>query len=152
MKYINLLIVCLFLVVFNACDSNDSTDQTKSMDLLSVHDINSVGVEHNNALDKVLQGLKDESVSFEKNRTNIEVLLNAELNEYYEMSNFLAKESSIAIKQSRIEVERYIDGINKNKLKNSEEYSSIQIAIEEYDEDLTEKQCKLLLKIDYILG
>lgn len=141
----------LIIVILSSCNKDDATILEKSR-LLTLQEIEKLGVEHNNILDKVLIGLKENKVSFKKDKDNIETILNKELNTLYETNLNTNKEIVTAIEYSEKEVSRFAIKAHQSFLKNSKSQSSLQIIIREYSENLTESQQNFLIQIDEVLS
>jgi len=151
MKKITFLLIA-FAIVIISCNKQKETfvDETSNPNLLTLEEISNLAIEHNNALNSVLIGLKEREVSYAKNKENIEFILNEELEKFYQDNISDASEQNDAILQSKKEVSRFIKKGRSQKLSRSAALSSIEEVIEEYSSNLTEGQIKYLKELDLV--
>ncbi len=144
-----LLILTIIFSLSSAC-TEENTD-IRATELLTMTEIQALGIQHNEALAQTFEGLKNVQMSEIKNSAGMELVLNQELDKYYR-SNF-KNESSVEIANdySSKEVSKFFGRANNTNSRLSG-MSPIEITISEHSEFLSSGQVEFLNEIDFVLS
>ncbi|QMU63237.1 MAG: hypothetical protein GKR88_02400 [Flavobacteriaceae bacterium] len=141
--------IILSLTLF-ACSEENSSIRKNDSELLSLNEFKKLAQDHNKAMDYVLNGLKNNDVSFNKNKANIDDLINSELNSFYSITYKTGKE--IAVEYSEKEVERFFYDKRMTERSSSNSVPPIQAVIEEYSDNLSDEVIELLNEVEISLN
>lgn len=149
MKHLSKIVFAIiFSLTFFAC--SEESNFTQDSELLSLDEFKKLAQNHNKAMDYVLNGLKNNEVSFDKNKSNIGDLINLELNSFY--SNTYKASKEIAVEYSEKEVERFFYEKNVKEKSSSSSLSPIQMVVSEYSESLSDEAIALLNELEISLN
>ena len=142
-----LFISLIFLsITFFACSEESNTDS----ELLSLNEFKKLAQDHNKAMNHVLNGLKNNDISFDKNKSNIDDLINSELNSFY--SNKYKTSKEIAVEYSEKGVKKFFYDKSVTEKNSSNSLSPIQAVIDEYSESLSGEVIELLNQLEISLN
>lgn len=149
MKNVRIYIALVLLIGISSCKKENSIETT-NVKLLNKLEIQDIGIKHNEALDFVLEGLKNSDVTESDNLNDMDSFIKLRLSEFYSTIYTNPKVLKAAIDNSNLQGAKYISASNeyasfKSNLRNS---SPIKEVIQENDKYLTKKQKGLLLKCD----
>jgi hypothetical protein len=139
-----LAIVSLLVFITFGCEDDNlenNYNTKKTNNFLSESQIEIIADKHNQAMNKVISGLKENDA----NQNSIVEIINNQLNEYYRKNLSTDNEISSAIEYSEESVDSIINLDDNSQYNNK---SPIKIIIDKYSEDLNATQIDLLNQID----
>lgn len=156
LHFIGILIVALFF----SCNEGEESkiEETRKLPILSLEQCKKIGEEHNKILDHVLAGLKKRNLSFEKNKDNIEDVVNEEFRLYYqstitdpELLEIVTQESEKMFSKSFQHFYRNQTNTQNTKSSDEDPKPLLRTLIEDHAKALSINQLRFLNEIDEIL-
>lgn len=146
---IKIILLSIILSFTFSCTKDVSNDIGK-INVISLNELQKLAIEHNNAMDFVLQGLR---TSNNINYNNVDSVVNSNLSLFYK-SRFISSslELESAINFSKLESNRLSTQIKKVQKISASDETPIQKVINEYSENLSNTQKEFLNKIDIALN
>jgi len=140
----------MLILGLTSCEKDGSTPLENS-NLLTKLEIQKIGIQHNEALNYVLDGLKKTNISNFKSTRKMEKFLNEELGKYYK--TIIKNDASLknVIQLSNKEVSKYLELSNKSSYSKDENKSPIELVISENEQHLSSSQVDFLLQVDEAL-
>lgn len=145
---IKIILLFVILSLTFSCKKDVNNDINK-IDVISLNELKTLAIEHNNAMDFVLQGLR---ASNNINYDNVDSVVNSNLNLFYKSKFTSSLELQSAIDFSKLECNRLSTQIQKVQNISDSEVTPIQKALDEYSENLSDIQKEYLNKIDIALN
>ena len=152
MKYIlkNMFLITIS-AIFITCDKEYVNDKD-NFNLLSMEEIQMFGIQHSEALDYMLEGLKLNRASSLESSEQMEMLINQELGVFYEKLFSSSQEILVVNDYSRNEVSKHFNRAKTKNYTQLSDISPIEITIEENDGSLSLEQIRLLRELDLALA
>lgn len=142
----------VFLILLSFIFTQCGQDENISTHVLSDLDVKSIALTHNEALNQVFLGLKNQRITGQLNSKNFETIVNSELTNFY--SNHYAGEIDFqksADYFSQNEVSKYTSNPSGSVYRTKSGLTPIESVIEEYRTYLSTQQIELLSRCDKAL-
>lgn len=139
------IILLSIILSFTFSCKNDVNNDIGKTEITSLNELKTLALEHNNAMDFVLQGLKK---SNNVNLNNVDSVVNSNLNLFYKSKFTSTSMLQSALKFSKLECNRLSKQIQTKQKISAFEESPIQKVINEYSANLSDIQKEFLNRID----
>ena len=149
MKHLLKIVFALTIILSLSACSEEINLMQKSH-FLSLDDFKVLAQNHNKAMDHVLNGLKYSEATSIKNKSNLGILINLELNSFY--SNTYGEDKGIAVMYSEKEVMKIFNEKSTKAKNDSSSLSPIQAVINEYFGSLSSEIIILLNELEVSLN